>query len=298
MNDIEFFKQNGYLVLSDALPKGDLDAFRKTFIKIVSRVIKTASKKHPELLPIEKYESYNEALIKLQKVNCYYVSVIQRLISRTPEFYKLSSSDKLFTKIKELFLKEKDLPIYILSNGIVLTNPNNSTNKRSSNFELDWHKDTFFTIPKSHFIQFWGPVLHNATEEIGALMLCPGSHKDGFGKQIFHPEKHFNHRYSIEKNEVKQYKKISVPLQLGQMLIFDGRLIHASGKNTDNNKIRASIIGVCHDATQDECIPVSTNYLYYEQTPESWFYEIYNDEKAKEIMFEQAATFIDPKGGV
>jgi ectoine hydroxylase-related dioxygenase (phytanoyl-CoA dioxygenase family) len=292
------FLEEGYTVIKNAFSKEDLTAFRKTFQKIVGSVLTRAAKAYPQLKSAQVGENCDEGLLALRYTNPEYVSVVQRLISRSPEFFRLSSAPKVFAIIRQLIDVSEDSPLYLLSNGVVFTNPDDSENKRSSNFELVWHQDTFFTIPRSRYVQFWGPLTHNFTEEIGTLKVCPGSHKDGYGKQFIHTDISFNHRYSTALEDVEKYQHVSVNLELGELMIFHGQLIHASGNNVKQNHVRTTILGLCHDASRDECVPVSTHYKYHGQTPEAWFYEVYGDEKAKEIMFEQAAEVGEPIGGV
>lgn len=291
------FDELGYIVIDDAFPQKDLVAFRKTFQLVVANVIQRAIKKYPELKQAAVGEYCDEGLLALRYINPEYVSIVQRLISRSPEFFRLSSNPKVFEIMRELMGLAELSPLYLLSNGVVFTNPNDSQNKRSSNFELDWHKDNFFTIPRSRYFQFWGPVLQNSTEGMGTLILCPGSHKDISAKQEINPNIGFNHRYSMAPGEAEKYSHISAELKLGQLLIFDGQLIHASGINTSEN-VRATMIGLCHDASREECIPVSTEYKYHGQTPEAWFYEVYRDEKAKGLIHLHAALEGEPAGGV
>lgn len=293
----EHFLEQGYVVIDEAFRREDLVAFHNTLKRIVTHVVERASLKYPQLKDIEIGEYCDEGLLALRYTDPQYVSVVQRLISRSPEFFRLSSEPKVFNTIRYLLGLPDDSPFYLLSNGVVFTNPHDRENTRSSNFELEWHQDTFFTIPRSRYVQFWGPLLRNSITETGTLRVCPASHKHGYGKQLIHPECSFNHRFSMAPGEISKYQQISVELELGQLLIFHGQLIHASGYNSSNT-IRTTILGLCHDASKNECVPVSTQYRYYDQTPEAWFYDVYKDEKAKSIMNDQLAPEGEPRGGV
>jgi len=146
-----FFQEHGYIVLQQAISKSLLDAFKETLGKLVDVF--------------------------------FIVSVIQRIVSRTPEFFSLSSCINTMPWIKSIYGLDEKSPVYIINNGIVFTCPDDKNNKAVSNFETNWHNDIFYTIPKSHFWQVWVPLLHNATIEIGTLIICPGSHKDKNIKQ-------------------------------------------------------------------------------------------------------------------
>lgn len=294
--DKSFFDENGYVVVNNVLPLADLTEFQKTFYKTAENVFHKALKQYPELQRV-KTDSIDAILIALRHTDMSYVAMIQRLISRSPEFYRLNSSPKMVDALRAVLGVESDSPLYFLSNGIVFTHPNDFENKRSINFQIDWHQDTFYTLPQSKYIQFWGPLLHESTEEIGTLRLCVGSHKDGLGKQVFHPEATYNYRYMMAEGEANRYNQVAPDLALGQMLIFDGQLIHGSGRNV-SNKVRVTLLGLCHDAMGEHCIPVSTEYRYHGQTPESWFYELYGDKEAQRLADLFSIKQVEPVGGI
>jgi ectoine hydroxylase-related dioxygenase (phytanoyl-CoA dioxygenase family) len=291
------FDERGYLIVNNVFPSDDLKAFRKTLQAIVSCILQRAAQKYLHLKQASVGINCDEGLLALRYADPEYISVVQRLISRSPEFFRLSSNPKVFEIIRELMELSELSPLYLLSNGIIFTTSDDAENKRSSNIELDWHKDSFFTIPRSKYFHFWAPVLQDSTEEIGTLMLCPGSHKDGYGKQKINTDTSFNYRYCMATGEADKYAHISAHVELGQLLIFDGKMIHASGKNT-SGKVRTTMIGLCHDASRKECIPVSTEYKYHGQTPEAWFYEVYHDESVKELVDLHVAVEDEPAGGV
>ena len=305
MANIENFKDAGYVIIDDAFTQEELDNFRKTLHYSICNILERAATKHPalkntlkEIISTDSANNCDKGLLALRYADPTLVSVVQRFISRSPEFYKLCSSSVMTQALRAVMELSTHAPLYFLSNGIVFTNPDDSDNLRSSNFELDWHQDTFFTIPRSPYIQFWGPVLHDSDTDIGTLILCPGSQKEGYGKQRIHPELSFNHRFSMAEGEVDKYTHVPANLKLGQMLIFHGQLIHASGDNTSQH-VRTTLLGLCHNASSEHCNPVSTEYRYYGQTPEAWFYEVYQDDKALSLIDQFAANPTgEPKGGV
>jgi ectoine hydroxylase-related dioxygenase (phytanoyl-CoA dioxygenase family) len=264
--------------------------------QIINEALRRASKEHGSLVGNEKQE-IDKNLLALRAVNPNHVAFVQRVISRSPEFFRLSSNPNIANMTRFLLDLEDSLPLYLLSNGVIFTNPNDSENKRSSNFELDWHKDIFYTIPKSRYVHMWVPLLHDADEKIGTLQVIPGSHKLGIGKQKINIHTDYNHRYTMDPDYVKDMPSTSVDVKLGQVLLFDHRLIHRSGQNT-SDKVRCTMLGLVHDVTNPDFLPVSTLYNYHKQTPEGYFAEVFNSEDARKVAHEQAAPTGEPKGGV
>jgi hypothetical protein len=282
-----FFQENGYLIINDAYSLEDIDSFKRALYE----VIWIYAKKFNLHIPIQdgaKLEDKCDAgLLALRKMNPSYALLVQSVIARLPEYYKLCSSDKVMGRMKSLLGLENFSPLYLTNNGIIFTNPNDAANRTFSNINTGWHRETFFTIPRSRFLHVWAPVLHHADEEIGTLMICQGSHKNGIGAQLIHPDAQYDHRYSVDPVEIDQYHQKSIAVKLGQALIFDGRLIHRSGINTSRH-VRCTLIGLHHDISQQEFFPLSIDYRYSRQTPEGYYYELFHDEKAIPLISEQA----------
>ncbi len=291
-NDKAFFDENGYVVVNDAFSKEDLQAFKASLNGLIKLAIEKAERcnLNLELPTLEVGNELDQGVIALDRLNPEYVSFIQRTVSRSAEFLKFCSNVYITQLLKVLLDMPPDLPLYLTSNGVVFTNPEKE-NRNRANFEIDWHLDTFFTIPKSRFIQIWAPLYHDATENIGTLMVCPGSNKIDpcQRKQKFNPDSGYNNQYYLEPQEIKPYQPRSIELKLGQLLIFDGRTIHRSGQNISNH-VRCTLLGLAHHTGKDEFVPLTALYKYHGLTPEAYFYQLYNDEQAKEHMYDHAVS--------
>ena len=285
-DEIILFQERGFAILKNAIPKDLLSYFKATLERLVDiffeKHLEHSNNKKPTL-------SCDEKIIALKNKNPDYVSIIQRIISRTPEFFSLSSCIDTMPLMRVIYGLDDKSPVYIINNGVVFTCPNDSHNKAISNFETGWHNDVFYTIPQSRFWQVWVPLLHHATTEIGTLIVCPGSHKDGIGKQGIDIAADYNNRYFINPDSLSKYAPESIEVELGDIFIFDSRLIHKSGVNTSNN-VRCSMLGAYHDALSNNFLPISFEYKYYTKTPEGYFYEIFGDENARKIMFDDIAS--------
>lgn len=273
ISNYNFFQEQGYIIF-DAVSPEDLAAFKASLHSIILLYLNNYAlgKSLPDKqLTLE--EQCDHGLATLRAANPDYPLAVQAAISRSPEYYRLCSNPQIMGIVRDLLVLEHS-PLYFTNNGIIFTNPNDSSNQRSCNIEISWHKDTFFTIPKSRFLQIWIPVLHDATPEIGTLQVCPGSHLAGIGKQHINLGAQYDHRFTMDMDEVSQYTPKDLPVKLGQALVFDGRLIHRSGKNT-SKQIRTTMIGMVHDVSCRDFAPLYVDYHYSKQTPEDYFYEVF-----------------------
>lgn len=285
---VNLFHEKGYLIVDNAYSAEDLFYFKQAFWRIIELMLIKKDLKMDLSKSASLEEKCDAGLILLRQANPDYPLFVQGAISRSPEYFRLSSSTKVMQTMRKLLELEENDPLYLTNNGIIFTNPNDPENKRSSNIQVNWHKDTFFTIPRSRYVHIWSPVLHHADESIGTLRVCPGSHKEGIGKQKINVDAQYDHRYYIESKDALSYEPISINVKLGQALIFHQHLIHASGNNTSKN-VRCTMIGMHHDGSTEAFSPLLVEYKYLEQTPEGYFYELFQDEKAAKIIHEQAA---------
>lgn len=282
------FRERGYIVIKNAFEYEQLIDFQKALENITS-VFFERYVQQDNMTNRRSLLNCDEKIIALKNINPKYISIIQRIVSRSPEFFSFSSFTASMKFIRSLYELNETSPVYIVNNGVVFTCPNDQNNQYVSNFEIDWHNDVFYTIPCSKFWQVWVPLLHDATKDIGTLVVCPGSHNDGIGKQRINIDADYNHRYTIDPDSLSRYNPESIELQLGDALIFDSRLIHKSGANTSNN-VRCTMLGSYHDATRQEFSPLGFEYKYYGETPEGYFHRLFGDENAKKIMFDDAAA--------
>lgn len=101
----------------------------------------------------------------------------------------------------------------------------------------------------------------------------------------------------MDPESIQEAEEKSIEVKLGQALIFDYRLAHRSGENTSDH-VRCTMLGLMHNVSNPDFLPVSTHYAYHGLTPEAYFAEIFDSEDARKIAHEQAAPTGEPKGGV
>jgi ectoine hydroxylase-related dioxygenase (phytanoyl-CoA dioxygenase family) len=291
------FDKDGFAIFENLYTPQELNQFENVIRETISDTLKRAIKDYPELANIKKGDEFDAGVLALKAANPQYLSHIQRSISRSPEFFYLSSKPDIAKFARELLELEASHPFYVSSCGMIFAHPHAKDTKSSYHVELDWHTDVFFTIPRSQFIHIWSPFVHDATKELGTILVCPGSHKAGMVKQLMDINTTYNHRYKVDPSVIEQYQPIHVEVKRGSLVIFARDLIHRSGTNI-SNQVRYAMVGLYHDVKQEAFLPFTTEYKYFGQTPEGYFYEVFGDENAKAIMYEQAAYKGEPRAGV
>ena len=119
----------------------------------------------------------------------------------------------------------------------------------------DLHQDNYYLrVQPGTCIAAW-TAIDAADEENGGLMVVPGTHK----LPVACPERADPNRFfTTDHVEVPEGKSVvPVRMQAGDVLFFNGSLIHGSYENTSSNRFRRAFI--CHYVPAS-CAEVSTGY--------------------------------------
>lgn len=101
--------------------------------------------------------------------------------------------------------------------------------KRAGARRFHWHQDiSFWPIDREDGCIVW-VALDDCTEENGALMLAPGSHKEGIGPSIDLHTGTAQPGTSAPRLGVDGYEVLE--LRAGDAVVFDARTLHSSGEN-------------------------------------------------------------------
>lgn len=190
-------------------------------------------------------------------------------LSYTPAFLRLASSRKT-SMMANVFLGRNPFePLYCFSNRCLIQMPGDDSRT------YGWHQEAFYSIPNSRFVQTWAPLVSDTTRENGTIEVCVGSHKGGIVKQYWTEQEGRATQIIVDDELVANYEQRVMEMKLGQMMFFDSRLIHRSGKNT-SGKPRYSLVGMYHAITPEFKAP-KPRFEYRGSTPRDWYNQRFND---------------------
>lgn len=245
----QFFETNGYLVLDNFFNQTETDDFKKALKVLVQNHLKKASKKRPEINPSDfEGKEFHEGILKLEEIDHTHVMDIYDTICNTPAFLRITGKKEISECINQLFDRNLISPVYVDQSRCRMDLPLDPNQKACG-----WHQEVFYYIPKSNFFQTWAPLIEDATVENGTIEVCIGSHKK-IAKQASAIDEDVHYKYIVDEEEVKKYEQVLMEMKVGQLLIFNSRLIHRSGKNT-SNQVRYSLVGIYHNVDNENFFP-------------------------------------------
>lgn len=174
-------------------------------------------------------DNFDAGYLELIAINRDFGGEVYDLTKQIPSFLRLIAS----TKTEQLFcdLRNTDAPgIGAGSYGIRIDNP------YEDKFRSQWHQEFLFQPQSMDGIVFWTPLLA-ITEDIGPVIVCPKSHKDGlcvYSKSKAYANKIGAYTIGIKDEDVvvAKYNKIAPLTSPGDLILMDFLTIHQSGLNT------------------------------------------------------------------
>lgn len=223
----EDFFENGFVVIKNFY---DVESEIRPIQKAIYQIIGFVMERHSVSIAREPFEgeNFDSGYLDLIAINRDFGGEVYDLVKQIPSFLRLIASKKA----EELFchLRNTDAPgIGAASYGIRIDNP------IEEKFRSHWHQE-FIVQPQSiDGVVFWTPLL-KVTADMGPVIVCPRSHKDGlcvYSKSKAYAKKIGAYKIGLSDEEatVAKYEKIAPLTSPGDLILMDFLTIHQSGFN-------------------------------------------------------------------
>jgi ectoine hydroxylase-related dioxygenase (phytanoyl-CoA dioxygenase family) len=204
-----FYRENGYVVVSDLFDAGVLEAAKEDVLSLFATGLRvTAGTSDLLSLIVERYDSDRAAW--------------QRCAKRMQDMlgvYRLSAGPAVEEVLRGLSL----------ARPMISTRPEVRMDMPSDDrYTQPWHQDWRSGQGSLNSATIWVP-LHDVDAANGAIEIVPGSHLLGYldSEEIPNPR-----RFSIPEESFDASGTRVAEVRLGEAVIFSQMLVHRSGHNT------------------------------------------------------------------
>jgi ectoine hydroxylase-related dioxygenase (phytanoyl-CoA dioxygenase family) len=254
--DAVAFARDGYVIL-DIFTQAELSRFKHSYHGLVISYLRKAGLSGACGIRID------DGLRALEAADHRYVAELYDASAQLPAFLALVSNQRVEDTINRLLSRAPGSSLYAFHNRCRIDPTGDS--RRTYN----WHQEVFYTIPKSKLVQTWAPLIRDTNCQNGTIEACIGSHAEGTAKSTWTESPGKATQIIVDPTVVSKYTQIKLPMTLGQVMFFDGRLFHRSGQNTSKD-IRFSLVGMYHDVDSGFRAP-EVKMEYRGMTPREWY---------------------------
>ena len=217
-DQIEAFDRDGYLAVENVLTGGELEELRRVTEEFVERSRNVTS--NDETFDLEP--GHSAASPSLRR--------LKHPINKHPVYAKYARHDRILD-IVECLLGPN---LRFHNNKLNMKNPGHGS-------AVEWHQDWAFYPHTNDGLLDIGIALSDMTEENGALMVIPGSHK---GKTWDHHQDGF-FVGGITDPAFRPDGAVSVTVKAGGITLHHVRMLHGSKPNRSAKPRRMFFIGFC-----------------------------------------------------
>ena len=216
-NDIQFFREHGYLVIHDAFTLTEVDAALEDLVELIAGKVPEFTGIHYEAKARDTIENITgEARQDL-------VRKLANFVNYGSDLKALSEHPNLLAAIRKIIGEEPTM-----FQDMALIKPPRIGR------EKPWHQDfAYFNLPQDTQVVGVWIALDEADIDNGCMHIIPGTHSEG-------PHIHFQRRdWQICDTEVQTNRCMAVPLKPGSCLFFDGLLHHGTPPSQSDRRRRA-----------------------------------------------------------
>lgn len=198
--------------------------------RAIYEIIGLVAQRHGETLTREAFrgENFDTGYASLIAKNRAYGGEVYDLVKQIPAFLRLISSqlsEQLFCELRGTDCAG----IGAASYGIRIDNPG------EEQYRSHWHQEFMYQPQSLDGVVFWTPLV-KVTPDLGPVVICVGSHKDGlcrYSKNGAYANKNGAYKVGIHEDErvVSSYKQIAPLSEPGDLVLMDFLTIHQSGFN-------------------------------------------------------------------
>lgn len=217
-DQIDAYDRKGYLTVENVLSLAELDELRQVTDEFVEKSRQVNS--NDEVFDLEP--SHSMASPSLRR--------IKHPVSRHPVYAGYASHDPILNIIESLLGPN----FRYHNNKLNMKNPAHGS-------AVEWHQDWAFYPHTNDSILEVGIALDDMTEENGALMVVPGSHK---GQTWDHHQDGF-FVGGITDPAFRPDDAVSVTVKAGGITLHHVRMLHGSRPNRSDKPRRMFFIGFC-----------------------------------------------------
>lgn len=242
----EFYKENGYLVK-------EIPGLASTVSWIRMEIVELFGKQIFNNVPDNRITPHFESnLIELFKINPTAYINTAKAAQNLINVYRLMVNEQIL----DIVGGDCDIEFPTVCTKPVLLLNNKNTAKDEVNYKTPPHQDQGSIGGSLNSVVVWVPMC-NVDSRLGPLEVIPGSHKLGAKWNYYYDDKGF-----ARVDETEGF--IPLEMKLGEVVVFSQMLIHRSGTNIEENKMRWSLSFRYNDAncTNWQARDYHDNYIY------------------------------------
>ena len=259
------FARDGFVVLDDFFDANELAGVRHCLTATVRAFLNKAEARFPGIAArVAPRQEADAGIACLEAADHAYVAGIYDTIAQSPQMLRLQTSAKMTAAANRLLQRSDEAPLYTFTPRLRIDPPQDD--RRT----YGWHQEVFYTVPDSHFLQIWAPMIRDSSVINGTIEICRGSHLEGVARATWNEAPGRALQVLVDPEVVAKYPQTPLEMKVGQLLMFSGRTFHRSGSNQSDH-VRYSLIGMFHDVDHPGFRPASVNFGFCGTQPADYF---------------------------
>jgi ectoine hydroxylase-related dioxygenase (phytanoyl-CoA dioxygenase family) len=230
--------EEGYIILRDFFSKESLTDVERTLTGLLAMQAGKLGNgdyvkpRRRTFVPAGEAEGEIDMLVRWLDANdADAMDQVLVMATSTPALRRLLCNPELERMCGELLGSPEELLLY--SGPSVLVNLPTVERRLYT-----WHSESNWYPKRRNFLNLWAPIVRNKNADNGTMYFKRGSHKTDWAFAEYHGfsknsqgDKRYFLQYEIPPQELAAHEDVAVDARIGDLVIFDRRLVHRSSVN-------------------------------------------------------------------
>lgn len=182
--------------------------------------------------PTFSMKTFDDVYYNILRSDRKLAGIIYDVVKQVPEFFRLTALSQN-QKLAEKLCESNNVGLAGGGSGIRINNPG------ESKFLAGWHQEYPAQLRSMDGLVFWSPLVA-LTPEIGPVVVCPKSHKNGVYPMTMSDDKSIPEAYRLQINDeekiLSSFEQIAPCIFPGDLIVMNFLTLHRSGINKSERR--------------------------------------------------------------
>jgi len=249
---IQFYNQNGYLIIKNTLSNKSLEKFISSTLKAFMLQAKKCGYNSIDNIKDfsdDKLDAMDSVIGYLLQNDRHAFDEGNKILASLLSPILIQFNEKL-NKIYSKLLNTDKETLALYGPSLLVKSPGINEGIYT------WHTEAHWFPKRRNFLNIWFPFIREHDIHSGTMYILPGSHKNNDWQFSEYRQKNDGRfdfvQYDIPNNELQSYDEMPIKISIGDILITDRNIVHRGSQNKTNKLSYvavARIFDYSHDLT-------------------------------------------------
>lgn len=232
------FEKEGYVLLRGFYSEAKVKAMESAIQLEIASLCKKEGLAAPKEAAHDGFMALDAR--RQDKANTDRIHELYNVVRRSDAINRLVFDEQVCSLVKALVGLEQEDMVYVRTQFCRMDSPKNHSHL------LNWHQESFISVPGTRSAQLWTPIMGRNCEATGSMMMLKGSAGDGEVDHYIEKVSPVYITHGVPESKIAKFSKyecVTADLSPRDIILFHPHLLHRSSAAPEGfNRVRYTVV--------------------------------------------------------